>query len=830
MANPLKKIISNFQGGQVDYYSSRDLNDTQFQEITNADLHVPGRIKRPESDVNISVATEGAYYELGDSGNGFSVLNSEYSFGEDLLASVDITHVSGYTASLAAHSGHNFPLDRDMLVTTTSAHGFVEGDIVEIIQTTTVAEYNDILGIYTILKVPTTTTFVVYHEFLEATGVALTSATSISNFKVRKVHSQNPTVYGVLPVKIGKNIPTTRRYSETNTAPILGENAIVMSILDGEAITYVIDEGKSGHGIAFLPASWWVTNYPSVTDYHYDWIFADGINFEQICFKIGQSVTYTSTGLNGDTPNNNKTGNILSLHGNSMKISTIDNVVQSYPGFYSGTFTAAAAGWSDAKIDGWSDEFNVDVSAYSLAGAIRLCDSNFNNANHVNKWFGLIKGPRYGETVDYNRAPRGIASRPIQASHKHSWEMMSQGIPAPNMVKMDGCFDPTYKVKEAGDVGLFIYDPLEYSSVPESYQEHVLYPDAMVRECFDVNDRWATTFIYDGASESELSRTSDGSIGVSGFKTITPPDVLEEPVTYMTSAGDEIEVKVVGYTNNHNSEESRESTSLKLTSETDGSVGAHTELAIGDIVKVGSEKLCIVEIAAHSGTDAFVTFTVHRGVLGTSPPDLTELPLSHVEQNQKARAINIVIGTGSNTSAIWYYDDSGHKMKVSAKKSLGSLPNTKIKMTLNYNAGGGGGDSTISVAKTCDSGWLHLILVATKNSTAISYQDIVNAINGESPDTASGVAITQQNYINNYVTAELIDGVTGTDEVHGGPGGDSNQSRFFGDATTGHGVDGQNVDGLNKRITGMNLYWKPKEEVDWYLVQYYDIEKGWSNV
>ena len=36
MATPFKKSISNFSGGQVDYFSTRDLNDTQYQEISNA--------------------------------------------------------------------------------------------------------------------------------------------------------------------------------------------------------------------------------------------------------------------------------------------------------------------------------------------------------------------------------------------------------------------------------------------------------------------------------------------------------------------------------------------------------------------------------------------------------------------------------------------------------------------------------------------------------------------------------------------------------------------------------------------------------------------------
>jgi hypothetical protein len=33
----------------------------------------------------------------------------------------------------------------------------------------------------------------------------------------------------------------------------------------------------------------------------------------------------------------------------------------------------------------------------------------------------------------------------------------------------------------------------------------------------------------------------------------------------------------------------------------------------------------------------------------------------------------------------------------------------------------------------------------------------------------------------------------------------------------------------NERITGINLYWRPKGDVDWYLVAHYDVEKGFSD-
>lgn len=34
---------------------------------------------------------------------------------------------------------------------------------------------------------------------------------------------------------------------------------------------------------------------------------------------------------------------------------------------------------------------------------------------------------------------------------------------------------------------------------------------------------------------------------------------------------------------------------------------------------------------------------------------------------------------------------------------------------------------------------------------------------------------------------------------------------------------------LDKRITGMNIYWNPKGDVDWYQVVYLDVNTGWSD-
>ena len=269
----------------------------------------------------------------------------------------------------------------------------------------------------------------------------------------------------------------------------------------------------------------------------------------------------------------------------------------------------------------------------------------------------------------------------------------------------------------------------------------------------------------------------------------------------------------MSYSNTLNPKASRENILINLTSETDGSAGAHKKLSIGDIIRIGSEKLCIVNVGTHSSTNAFVEFIVHRGVLGTSPIDLTDLEVSYVDQNQKARAINVVLGVGNNTPASVAYIQSGAKIIVTAAKSLGALANQRLVLDIAYTASGSG-DSTIIVTKeVVNSGEAHYLRLNVtcqkKASNAIAFEDIVAAINNDTV-VSSNVAITQKNPINQYCSAALVDGVTGSGEATTNQG-----EKYFGDTALASSADGINVDGLNQRITGFNLYWKPKDEVDW---------------
>ena len=845
MATPFKKSISNFSGGQVDYFSTRDLSDTQYQEISNAELRLPGVVKRPQSDKQISASTGDSLYSIGTfTGNGLSVIHTEYGFGESLSISAVITSIASYSASDSGQRNKNCSLGRDATLVMASAISFSVGDYCEIFNATgaTVAEEETIVGFYKVLEVISTTSIVIYLPHFENAGTPKTAAFSLTSnrYEIRNAQSYSPNVYGGMPCDIASDI--TSNYTNTTTSKVSGEKALMMVGLgSAQSESISINSPSPSSGFSFLSATD-VKATLGLADTN-DMILWFGGDFVGFGLTAGDTITYTVGSASSPATLNNNYSAIVQHVLTDMILLNTSDVVKStgFGGRFGGVLTKTTAPVSDVKIANWDINSTPYINTYNIAGAIRIADGNFNNLENKNQWFGFIKGSRYGDSLSYGRAPNSIASRPISAYTKNSWEMMNQSIPAPTLIKMDGWGDPTYKVKNAGEIGLYVYDPKEFSTSQDlgagTFQEHVLYPDAMMKDTFDMNDVWAATFVYDGSSESELSRNDNGIIGVSGFTTITPPEVLEAPVTYLDASQDELVAKVVGYASTNSPVDSRENTLIHISSLTDGSAGAHQTLSVGDYIKAGSEVMCITSIADHSSSNAYCVYGVHRGVDGTTPIDLLPtgsgsgddgLEIYHVDQNQSARAINVVLCTGNNTSSRIDYVQSGTKFYVEAAKSLGSLANMRLVLNITYSATGSG-TSTIVVSKqvvnSSEAHYLRLNVVCTKKSSnAIAFEDIVAAINNE-PVVSSNVAISQQNPINDYCTAYIASGVTAGDEATTSMG-----AKYFGDTTVGSSVDGVNVDGLNKRITGFNLYWKPKNEVDYYLVNYFDIEKGWSNI
>ena len=134
MTKPIRKVISDFSGGQIDFFASRDMADNTYQEVANAELRLPGVVKRPESNRQISAFSGNSYYNMESSqGTGFSLLHSEFGFGEDIYPSVNIQSASSYHSMAVAQRNDDCHLSRGTLFTLSSPGlNFKDGDYLEI--------------------------------------------------------------------------------------------------------------------------------------------------------------------------------------------------------------------------------------------------------------------------------------------------------------------------------------------------------------------------------------------------------------------------------------------------------------------------------------------------------------------------------------------------------------------------------------------------------------------------------------------------------------------------------------------------------------------------
>ena len=457
-------------------------------------------------------------------------------------------------------------------------------------------------------------------------------------------------------------------------------------------------------------------------------------------------------------------------------------------------------------------------SLYSQSGVLRLSDGRFDIEENKNRsqWYGCIDRKRFGEGVDYGISPRFV--KPDLANRYFKYELMDQYISPPTIIKMDGIWDPTGKVKNSGETGVFIFDPLKYNHIAENRSEHIYWEDAQeaIGKTFHLEDRWATSFVYDYTNESELSRNNiDNSIGVSGFDVIDIGDQKEDLLIFKDSSGDDQTVTVDDAVTANRSDTAIEVTAI------DSSYGAHKVLQVGDMLKIGAEILCVTHIDGTVGSSK-TTINVHRGCSGTSPMDLQGYEVYKYPVKQKARAVNLVLNAANNTSASVTADG----VTFTANKSLGHHGNyIHVVCTVTAISSGNSrvviqrlnANSTV-VDDTYNTGVTTVYIDFYRNS---SYQltkgDIVYIVNnGIVPPGISNVDVDVRHPVQDLITASVSAAEEATDV----------------DATAD--IDGGQLSGgktecdLNPRITSTKLYWQPKDEVDWFLVEEYDIDKGAS--
>ncbi len=531
-------------------------------------------------------------------------------------------------------------------------------------------------------------------------------------------------------------------------------------------------------------------------------------------------------------------------------------------------------------------------TAYFYAGNIRISDSVLTNQNS-SKWIGHINRKMFGvddPDTDFRNMMSPNAYKPQIALEANSWEIYDQELAPPKIVKMDGCFDPTGKVRDANQVGLFIYEPTTYShkhtvSGTNIYEadpnpgEHIDWMDAQGGgNVFSSEDKYAFTYIYDGVQESELSRDEKGNIGITGFDCAEVPEETEvEAMKYNPTAtsdvADAIPIKVEEVVS-ANPHDRYGAVQLKLTS-TDANFGAHKELSVGEYLEIGSEILLVYKIWYNSG--AFVL--AHRGCRGTTPIDVEGKTIYRTSAVQKARAINIVVNTGAGAGATTTSPDidaSGSgTLTFTFDKALGAMPNTK--MNSNGTGGAGttepyGGDDYLAFADAngntvnvdsdgrleYNGAWFkweidNAGVPAGQDSLRIQKLAFDTEVSGgnnnnmlihinpqnDTGDTASYKFKYIHDTINQVAPSNASSGDTpkldhifeigrwGQMSYSGGADEDTVISASMG-ATYTQVTGGTNspLTEWNRRVTGIKLYWQPKGEEDWYHAMTYDINKG----
>ena len=491
---------------------------------------------------------------------------------------------------------------------------------------------------------------------------------------------------------------------------------------------------------------------------------------------------------------------------------------------------------------GWGDDLNIEPDFFVFNNNLRISDGNMNNS-HESKWFGHIKRDFYGYNNssgksnghdNYLMAPS--PSRPIQAVQRNGWYFYDQHIAAPVSKKLLSPLDKENIVREPGEIGIIVQDARLNAEKQLASDANFLevnpgdayaYPIVDSKDLFSPEDRYATTFVYDYVSESELSRDEFGNIGVSGFDCFQPPDILEgEDDLIYEYADDEGDKKTIHLSTESAGDGTDTFDWNELIFETDAQASAFKSL---DVIRIASEKILLVK---QSG----LSWSCVRGVYNTTPVKLSEEDdIYRVQLKQNARAISIVLGTGAKGCFSSVLFGSGTMLAIAANKSLGSFARN-IKLTFDYNSGITNNTANIGIRNYNSEGKEVEIVIEFRGFSADDFKDLINTgtVSGktinypgwdvlDSPDNqtyASGV-MSKEAFQGFFTGAQFVNAINSSTNITA----DVTASFFGGLENEDSGRKNEKTY-LSKRITGINLYWQPKGAVDWYLVNSYDIKKG----
>lgn len=270
--------------------------------------------------------------------------------------------------------------------------------------------------------------------------------------------------------------------------------------------------------------------------------------------------------------------------------------------------TGTGGSWSSVSSDFSSGTPVFDFLVHNQV--LRISDGAFGNRS---KWYGHIKRDVLGMSTGLaseNQLPKYAIPQHRQTIN--DWFLQDAGVKAPTIVKMSMAHDGGDDLSANDDVGLFVYEPRhKYDDGATENDEHNAWDNAMDNETFDPADRYALTYLYDYVQESELSRDSDGNIGISGFEVEKGSD--EEVDSTKTISED------------------------LTTTEQDITVSDGGRFAQYTYIKVGEEIMFIKYISSN-------TLYVRRGQLNSQPQEHSDGDaIYHRSSPQKARAINLVL-------------------------------------------------------------------------------------------------------------------------------------------------------------------------------------------
>ena len=532
-----------------------------------------------------------------------------------------------------------------------------------------------------------------------------------------------------------------------------------------------------------------------------------------------------------------------------------------------------------AQSIGWNyeDQDGFDIDFFVANGAIRISDANMTTDN-VSKWFGHIKRDVFGYNDfsgktgggdNYIMAPSAMI--PSQNAQINNWKLYDQEIKPPRSVRLSSHLDRDNLCNEVGDVGIFVQDPWiltkkflgdnesdtnanwNYNFVIDA----LVWPNTDKRTVFKERDRYATTFIYDYVSESELSRDEFGNIGVSGFPCYEPADIVE-------ASDDDLLFRWKLYMD---MDKFQNFVQFEYTGPNDENAQDHVKSLVGRVIRIGSEKMYCIAVGNMAANDSDTAVTVMRGVMNTTPQIHTGYhnnenfgdDVYFNQETQAARAISLVVNTGAEpcksfdqpldhsklnssggaTYIRWDYNDqlgltSGGKVVTTIQHGTTSLDGSStlgdntyeiaIRRTVAFDYDGDGtNDEGVEIILNCDNGGgrtftcqniLDIFTLGQTSGKTAVFPGVTNATT-LSPVQTAAAGLNKERFLNFYRNVEL----------HGGSADPSaTADRNITPPTVRTGSDSSNE--WNKRITAIKLYWNPEGETNWYLVNTYDVKKS----